>query len=50
MTDIAKLNLEIAHGLPTYESLDVPGYLHRLDAWANFVAAKTERWLPRING
>jgi len=49
MTDIAQVNLETAGGLPTSEALDVPAYLQQLDVWAELVAAKTERWLPRFH-
>ena len=49
MTDIAQVNLELAKGLPSSETLDVAGYLQRLDDWAQIVATKTERYLPMFH-
>ena len=49
MTDIAQVNLELAQGLPSSETLDVAGYLRRLDEWAQIVATKTERYLPMFH-
>ena len=46
MTDIAQVNLELAQGLPSSETLDVAGYLQRLDDWTETVANTTERYLP----
>ncbi len=49
MSDIAQVNLETACGLPTCETLDFPAYLQQLEAWAELIADKTERWLPSFH-
>ncbi|MCA9286667.1 MAG: hypothetical protein KDA22_15695 [Phycisphaerales bacterium] len=47
-SDIARLNLSAAGGLPGAEGLDVDAKLAELDRWAKHVASETERNLHRF--
>ncbi|MBE3097668.1 MAG: hypothetical protein IMZ44_11165 [Planctomycetes bacterium] len=44
--DIGLSNLVCATGLPGAEDMDIPEYMRRLDALAEYVRKKTERQLP----
>ena len=44
--EIAEVNLKTAAGLPEAESLDIPCYLQRFDAWSKLIGARTEAALP----
>lgn len=45
--DIARLNLELAQGLPGSEKLDLSAMLRKLDDWAAIVQQNTARYLQR---
>jgi hypothetical protein len=47
-SDIARLNLACAVGLPGAQQLDVPGTIAELDRWAEHVKAETERNFHRF--
>jgi hypothetical protein len=48
VSDISRLNLQCAQGLPGAENLDAQSLVKQLDAWATRVRAETERHLYRF--